>query len=430
MIPTSNHNPSAWYISSQQLYIFWFLHQTTTGSYINRNNASCISFDSYIKPQLGWAFAKAKESCISFDSYIKPQLYRALRNPPSVVYLLIPTSNHNCPLRGSIHCQLYIFWFLHQTTTASVITSFSVELYIFWFLHQTTTSRASIVESDLLYIFWFLHQTTTHLCSCYTTPRCISFDSYIKPQLLFLLLRLRFVVYLLIPTSNHNYIKMKTVKHKLYIFWFLHQTTTPAPLWWSCGLLYIFWFLHQTTTLWQRPLYLGSCISFDSYIKPQHSNDDNLYVGVVYLLIPTSNHNPLAAAACLKRVVYLLIPTSNHNEVSNLIVGSEVVYLLIPTSNHNWRQVHHFLHELYIFWFLHQTTTSISSAASQICCISFDSYIKPQLDSYVLSKHPVVYLLIPTSNHNHAMLSTRLLTLYIFWFLHQTTTALSAYLEH
>ena len=34
-------------------------------------------------------------------------------------------------------------------------------------------------------------------------------------------------------------------------------------------------------------------------------------------------------------VVYLLIPTSNHN-MFNLIKGDgNVVYLLIPTSNHN-----------------------------------------------------------------------------------------------
>ena len=33
--------------------------------------------------------------CISFDSYIKPQLYNTANAFKSVVYLLIPTSNHN-----------------------------------------------------------------------------------------------------------------------------------------------------------------------------------------------------------------------------------------------------------------------------------------------------------------------------------------------
>ena len=34
-------------------------------------------------------------------------------------------------------------------------------------------------------------------------------------------------------------------------------------------------------------------------------------------------------------VVYLLIPTSNHNFESDYIDTAKVVYLLIPTSNHN-----------------------------------------------------------------------------------------------
>ena len=34
-------------------------------------------------------------------------------------------------------------------------------------------------------------------------------------------------------------------------------------------------------------------------------------------------------------VVYLLIPTSNHNRFRPRVVASSVVYLLIPTSNHN-----------------------------------------------------------------------------------------------
>ena len=35
--------------------------------------ASCISFDSYIKPQLDKSADAKARSCISFDSYIKPQ---------------------------------------------------------------------------------------------------------------------------------------------------------------------------------------------------------------------------------------------------------------------------------------------------------------------------------------------------------------------
>ena len=165
----------------------------------------------------------------------------------TVVYLLIPTSNHN-----------------------SAVSSISdPKLYIFWFLHQTTTSHA----------FYFADEG------------CISFDSYIKPQLDPAHVRKLLVVYLLIPTSNHNYHYDNKGVKKLYIFWFLHQTTT---------------FLAKWTPE-------GSCISFDSYIKPQRR----------------------WCAACWHLVVYLLIPTSNHNSSSFARPGSLVVYLLIPTSNHN-----------------------------------------------------------------------------------------------
>ena len=189
------------------------------------------------------------------------------------------------------------------------------------------------------------------------TDCCISFDSYIKPQPSLIGLSLRVVVYLLIPTSNHNLI--------LVTSWLM--------------LLYIFWFLHQTTTWREESSNRGSCISFDSYIKPQLAGRAALAVGVVYLLIPTSNHNGWDQRWNRWKVVYLLIPTSNHN----------LPFLLLAKIR------------LYIFWFLHQTTTNYVSSYVNQCCISFDSYIKPQL---------------------WATPSAWRYRLYIFWFLHQTTT--------
>ena len=146
----------------------------------------------------------------------------------------------------------------------------------------------------------------------------------------------------------------------------------------------------------------------------------------------------------LLSVVYLLIPTSNHNLTEAVALSLEVVYLLIPTSNHNWQRKHLCGCSLYIFWFLHQTTTRIWVRTRYLRCISFDSYIKPQhymnqdncfLVVYLLiptSNHNViylvhnygfvVYLLIPTSNHNSRPVYRSACRLYIFWFLHQTTT--------
>ena len=48
--------------------------------------------------------------------------------------------------------------------------------------------------------------------------RCISFDSYIKPQPLGKLLATNIVVYLLIPTSNHNSENGDKRHRPLYIF--------------------------------------------------------------------------------------------------------------------------------------------------------------------------------------------------------------------
>ena len=143
--------------------------------------------------------------------------------------------------------------------------------------------------------------------------------------------------------------------------------------------LYIFWFLHQTTTLSISFCFSLGCISFDSYIKPQLMLLSSLFELVVYLLIPTSNHNRLLINRYRLLVVYLLIPTSNHNYKSQNPDVFLVVYLLIPTSNHNYR-----------------TRKDVANI--------------------------VVYLLIPTSNHNLVDFFIDVCVLYIFWFLHQTTT--------
>ena len=167
---------------------------------------------------------------------------------------------------------------------------------------------------------------------------------------------MRVVVYLLTPTSNHNYLFLCS--------W--------------CRLLYIFWLLHQTTTLGNAKRIRVRCISFDSYIKPQH----------------------FYRVANWENVVYLLTPTSNHNCCESHLSGLQ----------------------LYIFWLLHQTTTVSGRSGILIRCISFDSYIKPQPKPSFSLALLVVYLLTPTSNHNLTICLLADEGLYIFWLLHQTTT--------
>ena len=321
-------------------------------------------------------------------------------------------------------------------------------------------------RASALYIFWILHQTTTTCVKPLIPTRCISFESYIKPQPQLCHLAISAVVYLLNPTSNHNlfavpnggkrvvyllnptsnhnrrrqwpcrwcvvyllnptsnhndqseallqaevvYLLNPTSNHnvqihlpgsiRLYIFWILHQTTTPpAPI--PCALpLYIFWILHQTTTYPFAFLGIPGCISFESYIKPQLGASMNLAFAVVYLLNPTSNHNRYPFRFLSRCVVYLLNPTSNHNCPFNWYVQLR----------------------LYIFWILHQTTTDASLCNVDYGCISFESYIKPQLFTRMTFDKSVVYLLNPTSNHNYLSSYAWCDELYIFWILHQTTT--------
>ena len=208
-----------------------------------------------------------------------------------VVYLLTPTSNHNRYHKRN--CNRYVVYLLTPTSNHNSISSCSTSLS--------------------LYIFWLLHQTTTVGVSCPANVRCISFDSYIKPQPSSKPAFSIAVVYLLTPTSNHN------------SSWVMVQESQ----------LYIFWLLHQTTTVSLQSQQLTRCISFDSYIKPQRSS--------IHL--------------CIWIVVYLLTPTSNHNAAVLIII----------------------LALLYIFWLLHQTTTPMLMHLDILSCISFDSYIKPQL---------------------------------------------------
>ena len=121
------------------LYIFYILHQTTTSKPLSTQHFGCISFISYIKPQLMPLPIMRGAGCISFISYIKPQ---PTLSPPvthRVVYLLYPTSNHNLSLRVNCKHSLYIFYILHQTTTNTSSVVAVVVLYIFYILHQTTT---------------------------------------------------------------------------------------------------------------------------------------------------------------------------------------------------------------------------------------------------------------------------------------------------
>ena len=120
---------------------------------------------------------------------------------------------------------------------------------------------------------------------------CISYYSYIKPQLYCHSLLQLSVVYRTIPTSNHNLNAEEKKNLALYIVLFLHQTTTVVRVCWRLFGLYIVLFLHQTTTMLALSFFRFRCISYYSYIKPQLRKSTVIFIAVVYRTIPTSNHN-------------------------------------------------------------------------------------------------------------------------------------------
>ena len=144
-----------------------------------------------------------------------------------VVYLLIPTSNHNIHVYWNTDIQLFISWFLHQTTTREAWEQWEESLFISWFLHQTTTQYIqSLGNTCCLSLDSYIKpQLNLRVTSCgmcclsldsYIKPQqegaaghppqgCLSLDSYIKPQPNISSPSVTPVVYLLIPTSNHNW---------------------------------------------------------------------------------------------------------------------------------------------------------------------------------------------------------------------------------
>ena len=121
---------------------------------------------------------------------------------------------------------------------------------------------------------------------------------------------------------------------------------------------------------------------------------------VVYLSFSTSNHNLLCCLTEVSKVVYLSFSTSNHNYNYDAFLLFYVVYLSFSTSNHNFCPTVTPKHQLYIFRFLHQTTTRVIESIPKSCCISFVFYIKPQLNYTSCFSCIVVYLSFSTSNHN------------------------------
>ena len=204
LVPTSNHNSALGAGQQGVLFIILFLHQTTTRYREYRIYRGCLSSCSYIKPQptklLSSQFPRCLSSCsyikpqpfyiqrgvnarcLSSCSYIKPQQKRIGRAGASVVYHLVPTSNHNhkriiIRFRG-------VVYHLVPTSNHNIRVSSSRANRVVYHLVPTSNHNNGCKCSNKysLFIILFLHQTTTELLLLRDTFRCLSSCSYIKPQ--------------------------------------------------------------------------------------------------------------------------------------------------------------------------------------------------------------------------------------------------------
>ena len=144
-----------------KLYIFSFLHQTTTGYLSACTHQRCISLVFYIKPQLITKMKHQRERCISLVFYIKPQHPRLVHLLDLVVYLQFSTSNHNFTINNLLYGKVVYLQFSTSNHNSQIAAASARVLYIFSFLHQTTTLTTERKTTEQLYIFSFLHQTTT-----------------------------------------------------------------------------------------------------------------------------------------------------------------------------------------------------------------------------------------------------------------------------
>ena len=132
------------------MFIFYILHQTTTRRMLSKVNICCLSFISYIKPQLVTVVLIKSISCLSFISYIKPQLTLLKIQGAKVVYLLYPTSNHNCWTTRTARSMVVYLLYPTSNHNNDFIHSCRFLLFIFYILHQTTTYSGEGAGNQLI----------------------------------------------------------------------------------------------------------------------------------------------------------------------------------------------------------------------------------------------------------------------------------------
>ena len=136
LVPTSNHNLPLLISLIRRLFIILFLHQTTTLTPSEFRAISCLSSCSYIKPQQ----ANRATSIVTVVYHLVPTsnhncfLYFILR--ANVVYHLVPTSNHNC--HTSKKKKMPVVYHLVPTSNHNRVKMLSVKIHVVYHLVPTS----------------------------------------------------------------------------------------------------------------------------------------------------------------------------------------------------------------------------------------------------------------------------------------------------
>ena len=128
------------------LYIILFLHQTTTSNFCEGRKVGCISYYSYIKPQLrrlGIVPILVVYRTIPTSNH---NLWANSRLSGYVVYRTIPTSNHNKTIFIVLQAKVVYRTIPTSNHNFQSLWKYFEQLYIVLFLHQTTTSACPLKE--------------------------------------------------------------------------------------------------------------------------------------------------------------------------------------------------------------------------------------------------------------------------------------------
>ena len=183
LVPTSNHNSASRENPQCLLFIILFLHQTTTRRKLYKFPTMLFIILFLHQTTTIVLFQCRLWSCLSSCSYIKPQLPTFLGGHITVVYHLVPTSNHNAFTFP--YYRALVVYHLVPTSNHNFVVGHELLAEVVYHLVPTSNHNSVPYLCRFNDVVYHLVPTSNHNLVAY-------------------LLVLTSVVYHLVPTSNHN----------------------------------------------------------------------------------------------------------------------------------------------------------------------------------------------------------------------------------